>query len=258
MDETWIYLCEDSLDGIFTAVYQAYEERHPHAANRIQIGDRMYHQELFARYIPVETDYERAEKVARTLRNKVSIPVYEWLKKCSVSYDPGKADGIYRGIILALHMGGRVMDHLTRPEVQYLMELERHIVNEIQHELQFLRFEELENGVLFAKINPKDAVLPYMAEHFADRFSGENWVIADTVHRTLLLHESGKGCTLAEMSDLDLEALELSVSASEELWQKLWKRFVDSIAIKERINPRLQMQMLPKRFRKYMKEMQEP
>ena len=60
------------------------------------------------------------------------------------------------------------------------------------------------------------------------------------------------------MSDVDLEELELSVSASEELWQKLWKRFVDSIAIKERINPRLQMQMLPKRFRKYMKEMQEP
>ena len=155
-------------------------------------------------------------------------------------------------------MGGRVIDHLTRPEVQYLMELERHIVNEIQHELQFLRFEELENGVLFAKINPKDAVLPYMAEHFADRFSGENWVIADTVHRTVLLHESGKGCSLAEMSDVDLEELELSVSASEELWQKLWKRFVDSIAIKERINSRLQMQMLPKRFRKYMKEMQEP
>ena len=83
-------------------------------------------------------------------------------------------------------------------------------------------------------------------------------MIADTVHRTVLLHESGKGCSLAEMSDVDLEELELSVSASEELWQKLWKRFVDSIAIKERINPRLQMQMLPKRFRKYMKEMQEP
>lgn len=148
MDERWIYLCEDSLDGIFTAVYRAYEEGHPHAANRIQISDRMYHQELFARYIPVETDYEQAEKVARTLRNKVSVPVYEWLKKCSVSYDPGKADGIYRGIILALHMGGKVMDHLTRPEVQYLMELERHIINEIQHELQFLRFEELQNGVL--------------------------------------------------------------------------------------------------------------
>lgn len=258
MDETWIYLCEDSLEGIFTAVYRAYEERHTHTANRIQIGDRMYHQELFARYIPVETDYEKAEKVARTLRNKVSNPVYEWLQKCSVSYDPGKADGIYRGIILALHMGGRVKDHLTRPEVQYLMELERHVVNEIQHELQFLRFEELENGVLFAKINPKNAVLPYMAEHFADRFSGENWVIADTVHRMVLIHESGKGCSLAEMSDVDLEALELSVSAGEELWQRLWKRFVDSIAIKERINPRLQMQMLPKRFRKYMKEMQEP
>lgn len=256
MDEKYIYLCEDSFEGILTAVYNAYEDRYGHEKNKILISEGMYHQELFATYIPVGTEYEKAVKVARTIQNKVSQEVYEFIQKTSVSFDLHKADAIYRVIILALKMGRRVLDHLTEPNVQFLMELERHIANEIQHEIQFLRFEELADGVLFARINPKNALLPYLAEHFSDRFSGEDWLIADTVHGGVLMHEKNKGCTLANAGDIDFDALQLSYSEGEELWQKLWKRFVDSIAIKERINPRLQMQMLPLRFRKYMKEMQ--
>ena len=39
--------------------------------------------------------------------------------------------------------------------------------------------------------------------------------------------------------------------------QKLWKLFVDTIAIKERTNRNLQRQLLPLWFRKYMKEYQD-
>ena len=42
--------------------------------------------------------------------------------------------------------------------------------------------------------------------------------------------------------------------AEEKEWQKLWKVFVDTIAIKERMNRNLQRQMLPLHFRKFMKE----
>ena len=165
-----------------------------------------------------------------------------------------KADAIYRVIILALKMGKKVLSYLTEPNVAFLMELERSTNNEIQKLLQFLRFEELKNGFLFARINPKCAILPYLAEHFSDRFSGENWIIVDTVRGSMLIHEIDKGCSLMTTNDLDFDSFTPEYSENEELWRKLWKTFVDSIAIKERINPRLQMQMLPLRFRKYMKE----
>lgn len=257
MAETYIYLCDNSVEGIFTAVYQAYEERHGHENNRIQIAEDSYNQELFSVYIPVETDYEKAAKVARTLRNQVSEEVCEFVQKAAVSYDIKKADAVYRVIILALKMGRRVLDYLTEPNVQFLMALERQTNNEIQRELQFLRFEELKSGVLFGRINPKSAVLPFLAEHFSDRFSGENWVIADTVHGSVLIHEKNKGCSLTNVEDADFDSLSLTYSEDEEKLQSLWKLFVDTIAIKERINPRLQRQMLPLRFRKYMKEFSE-
>lgn len=254
MEERYVYLCQDTTEGIFSAVYRAYEEGHGHENNRIMIDCPGFNRELFCRYIPVETDFERAAKVAHTIRRKISRQAYDFIQKASVSYRPEKADAIYRFIIEGLHIGKQVMGHLTAPFMQTLFELERNTGNEAHFFTEFLRFEELENGVLFARINPKNKILPYLAEHFADRFSGENWVIADTVHGTVLIHKAHEGCLYAAMEDVDLDALTLTYSAEEKNMQKLWKVFVDKIAIKERINRDLQRQMLPLRYRKYMRE----
>ena len=154
-------------------------------------------------------------------------------------------------------LGNRALQHLTAPHMQILCYIEMHVDNEICHFVQFLRFEELENGALFARINPKNAILPYMADHFADRFYEERWVIADTVHRTVLIHDRGEAVIYAAMEEVNPDELQLAYSEEEETMRKLWKVFVDKIAIKERINPNLQRQMLPLRFRKYMKEFNE-
>lgn len=255
--ETYVYLCENSLEGIFTAVYTAYEQRRGHENNRIQLEEEHYYQELMTSYITVGTDYDKAVKVARTIQNKVSWGVYDFIQKASLSTDPRKADAIYRVIILALKMGGRVLNYLTEPNVGLLMEMERGTNNEINRFIEFLRFEELKNGFLFARINPKCAILPYLAEHFSDRFSGENWVIVDTVRGSVLVHERDRGCSLASVQDVDFDAFTPEYSEDEAQWQSLWKTFVDAIAIKERVNAQLQTQMLPLRCRKYMKEFQQ-
>lgn len=256
-EQTYVYLCENSLEGIFTAVYTAYEERRGHEHNRLAIAEGYYYQELMTSYIMVTTDYDKAVKVARTIQYKISWELYDFIQRASLSEDPRKADAIYRVIILALKMGGRVMDHLTEPNVRLLMEMERSTNYEISRFIQFLRFEELKNGFLFARINPKFAILPYLAEHFSDRFSGENWVIVDTVHGGVLVHERERKCSLATVQDIDFDAFTPEYSEDEAQWQKLWKMFVDTIAIKERVNAKLQMQMLPLRCRKYMKEFQQ-
>lgn len=252
--ERHVYLCEDSLEGIFSAVYRAYEDRYGHANNEIQIGGGDFNRRLFCEYHRVETDYDRALKVARTVQRTVSAQAYGFVQKAAVSYQPEKADAIYRFLIEGLHAGERALRHLTAPHMQTLLAIVRHVDNEILHVKEFLRFEELENGALFGRINPKNAVLPYLADHFEDRFSGERWVIADTVHRTILIHGKDQHTVYATMEEADLEELELAYSMEEEQMQKLWKLFVDTIAIRERTNRRLQTQLLPLRFRKYMKE----
>lgn len=44
---------------------------------------------------------------------------------------------------------------------------------------EFIRFRELENGILFSEITPKAQILTCVADHFEDRFPLENWIIYD-------------------------------------------------------------------------------
>lgn len=257
MTERYVYLCEDSTEGIFSAVYRAYEDRHGHENNEIRLAGSGYNRELFTEYIPVETDYEKATKVAHTIQRKISGTAYDFILKASLSWKPGKADAVYRFIIEGLQIGNKVMNHLTAPFMQVLLEAERQTTNEIHSFVEFLRFEELENGVLFAKVNPKSVVFPYLAEHFADRFSGEDWIIADTVHETMMIHRKNQGCVYATMEEVDMDELSLKYSAEEKTMKELWKCFIDTIAIKERTNRNLQTSMLPIRYRKHMKEFEQ-
>lgn len=254
IEEKYVYLCEDSMEGIFSAVYQAFEERHGHSRNQLMIHTEGFNRELFCQYREVDTDFERAVKVANTIQKKISPQAYEFVQKAAVSCRLEKADAIYRFIIEGLHVGNRVMSHLTAPFMQTMFELERYTNNEAHYWVEFLRFEELENGMLFGRINPKNQILPYLAEHFSDRFSGESWIIADTVHKNVLIHQKNQGCIYASMDEVDLDELTLHYSEEEKDLQNLWKLFVDTIAVKERINRNLQRQMLPLRYRKYMKE----
>lgn len=58
-----IYMCEDSLEGILSAVHAAYMSRYGHDYQTITAGDYV-ESSLFAEIIPVETDVDKAARVA--------------------------------------------------------------------------------------------------------------------------------------------------------------------------------------------------
>lgn len=64
----------------------------------------------------------------------------------------------------------------------------------------------------------------------------------------MLLHKTNYKTVYLSMDEVDMDELTLTYSEDEKQLQKLWKLFVDTIAIKERVNPKLQRQMLPLQF----------
>lgn len=249
-----IYLCDNSIDGIFSAIYAAYESNYGHNNNSIMICDGEYNREIFSDYIDVATDYDKALKVAHTISSKISPQALTVIQRASASYDIDKANAIYQVVVLGLAYGPCVLDQLTQPAVLKLFTLDRNVNNEIMHLNGFLRFKELRSHALFAKINPKNNILPYLANHFTDRFPEENWAIADTVHQSAIFHKKHEGSTYLSLRDVNLDELVHDYSDDELFMQKLWKHFVDTIAIESRVNTNLQRQNLPIRFRKYMSE----
>ena len=92
-EECVIFRCEDSVDGIFTAIYKAWEYGTSRSRVELNICATM---RLFVQYADVEADYEIALKVADTIRSRLSEEVYNIVWQAALSDGADKADHIYR------------------------------------------------------------------------------------------------------------------------------------------------------------------
>ena len=251
-----IYLCEDSMEGIFTGIYDAWDSRYGHENIRIQVvskEDNAYNVELFSEYITVVTDNEKAFKVANSIRNKISEIAFSMVCHGAWSCEMDKGDVIYRFLILGFAMGNKVVNHLGNESVMKLYEMNRYVANEAHNFLGFLRFIESEDQVLMAKIKPKNDILRLLAPHFADRLSTEKFVIIDEKRKAAVVHESGGEWSYIKSDTIDFGRFD-QYSKKEEEFMNLWKTFFDGIAIKERENLKLQRNHVPKRYRSNMTE----
>lgn len=246
-----IYICENTPDGIFTAIYDAWAARIPDEGLSI-LADGEFMLELFAEYRYVETNMEKAVKVARSVSRKISPEAYRQIYAASLSHEEDKIMAIYHFLKLGFQVGAGVTDMHARQEVCRMFEICRNVVNESNSFREFLRFTELENGILLARIKPKNFVLPLMAGHFADRFPEEHFVIIDDNSQMGVFHERGRQWFL---SPIDKEAIErLWSSGRSKEFEHLWKTFFKAIAIEQRRNYKCQRNLCALRYRDYMLE----
>lgn len=251
---TTVFVCEDSLDGIFTGVYDAWDSRLGHRNVRLEVC-RAETLELFCEYRAVRTDKEKAEKVYRTIERRLGEEAIVHICQAAANADGRKADAIYRMVVLGLSLerGSEVVNCLTYEPVATVMELSRKAWHEAHRLMGFLRFSELHNGVLYGPVRPVHQVLSFLAPHFADRLCHENWLIHDVGRGEVVIHRKDLGWVLAQDEMMDEEKLKW-VSEKEARFREMWKCFHKSIAVEERVNPALQRQMLALRFRPYMPE----
>lgn len=254
MEENTILVCEDSNEGIFTGIYEAYAKKLDHSTTVIQIGEEG-ELRLFSRYIPITTDKEKADKVINTIRNKFGMEALQLIFEALASNDKGKGQAVYQTVVFGLldAYKGNLMDCIYHDAVAKVVSLSTTTWYELHHFYGFLRFEELEGGVLFSTIHPKNHLLPYMGPHFSNRFPKENFVIYDETRDLCLVHPANKEWFLTSGEAVRLMQLP-EHSASEEVMQDLFCHFCKKIAITERENRDLQRNMLPLRFRDDMVE----
>lgn len=251
-----IYVCEDSLTGIFSGIYEVWKRKMTAEEAGLEVGDS-FERRLFCEYIFCKAEERKALAVIRMIQKNLGADVYEKISYALLSADRRKADMVFRAMFEAkkLSRKDRLMEHLGNEAVRAVFGMYRQVANEAHHYKGFVRFRELKNKTLFAKIEPKHAVLPCIAEHFADRFPQENWIIYDKTHEVFLIHEKGKRYYFLQqymcMKGDSGSAQNIAGGFSEEEmdYEALWKGFVQSISVAERENRALQNQNLPLRFR---------
>lgn len=247
-----VYRCVDSLESIFTAIYLSYEENREPENTCLALHDDPV---LFAEDVRVEADSVKTLKVMRTLKRRFGEEDYLSVCMAFASPDMEKAQAVYRTVTRGLDercARGHLLDSLWDSNVLKTFSLARGVSREIGHLNGFLRFQELENGILYAKIGPKSNVLTFLMPHFADRLPVENFVIYDDTRGLFGVHPAGRQWYV--LSGEEGAEPRLCLSERERQYQELFRRFCRTIAIKERKNLELQRNMLPLRFQEYMVE----
>jgi probable DNA metabolism protein len=248
-----VYLCENSVEGIFSGVYAAWASRKGHENVKLGLMGDEDTMELFCRYEEVPVNSGHAEKVVKAVRGKISEEAYAAVYKAALSSERDRGDKIYRFLIYGFHFGAQIIHMLQVREVYDIFQMCRNIDHETHLLTGFVRFVEMEGNLLVSRIGPKNDVLVLLAPHFQDRLSGENWAIYDENRKKAVLHPAFRTWFLVDLIAPEWEE-RLKKASDEDEYEALFQQFRKSISIKERENPLCQHSHMPLRDRAYMPE----
>ena len=238
--------CDGTVDGILTAVFDAWSIDINSTEISVCNNDNMV---IFAEYRDVETNQEKASRVSRAVKEKISPEAYEMVCYACLSSDPERGNAVLQFIRKGFRVGPGIINKLQDDAVMKIFSMRRNCTREIQHYMGFVRFRQ-QGEYLFAKFEPHNNILVPIAEFFADRLMQENFVIADMKRNMAAVHAAGGECFVCKV-DAGVIA-SLKYDDDEETVRKLWDTFQRSISISARRNEKLQRQNMPLRFRKYM------
>lgn len=252
-NKTDIYVCDDSVEGIFTAIYKAWEAGTSHTDIRCSSGTMNY--SLFENYINIDADIDICRKVISSINTKLGNYIYGIIFTVISSCDNNKASVVYHSLQKLFKYGTGYINNINDEYIYSLFSINRKVSNEAHFYHEIVRFSENKSGILVARIKPDNNILYMIIEHFADRLHCENFVIYDTERNICYVHsDNGKGMVYTD-SDRQMYNMINSYSDTDKQYEDLWVKFFETIAIKERGNERLQMNMLPLKYRKYLPEM---
>ena len=191
----------------------------------------------------VATDLSHAERVKLGLAKHGGILAYEKVKTAFLSDAPGHELALLVYVQLVMQRGRRVHGDVAQEQVAAVERLVVQVLNERERICQFARFEELDNGVFFARVNPNARVVPLAMDHFVERFSIQPFILYDEMHRMAGVYDLERW--FIAVSD-ELHVPERT--ADERRFQAMWKLFYDSVSSEQRYNPDLRRSFMPKRM----------
>lgn len=241
-----IYTYDGTFDGFLSCVFSVYENRE--IPRRISETKNLQNR-LDCEYKHITTDREKSDRVYASIRDKISYRAIRNVFYAFLSDKPNKERLILDYIRAGYQYGRRVDNHLLLNPVNFVVSVERFVRGEAHRMLGFVRFSELEQGVYYSAIQPKNNVLPIIAPHFAHRFANMPWLIHDRGRNLCLVHLS-KNWYITDAAGLPA----LKFSDGETKYRKLWRQFYKTLEIKERHNEKLQKSFVPLYYRRYLTE----
>lgn len=240
------YHYDGSFDGFLSCVFDSYAHKEIPAG--FSSGEDGIYTLFDSRTISTDPDH-----AARVLRKVAALSpeAAVLLRRGFLTCLPEKELHLFRFTAKLLREGPGFLRNRSDETLFPVVRAVQHLNGEVHLLKGFVRFSDL-GGVLGGEIEPKNRVLPVLGGHFAARFHNERFFLYDRTHREALFHVPGQS-VIRPLADFRMAPPD----EAEARYRLLWKRFYDTIAIKERENPRLRMSNMPKRYWGTMTEFQD-
>ena len=211
---------------------------------------------LFSATLSVPRDEERAAKVWRRIEAKAGAQAMLDCRDAFLSDAPGRHKALAHCLARLYREGPRALDDWADPQVALTAKACLRTRRQAHLICGVLRFSELADGSLYAPLDPDCDILPLLGDHFSARFPATRFVIHDTRRMAAIFH--AEGASWAIVPGFEALGLDLPLSERERSVRAAWRRYFGAVSIKERENPRLQAAHMPKKYWKYLPEMEFP
>lgn len=235
---------DGSFEGFLTLVYATYYEK----INPIDII-KVYPDTLILEEIKtIHTDSFKAQKVLEALKKKFTKKNFESIFHIFMCDTKNFEFDLLEFIILGFK-DQKQLNNINNSSVFNLQSLLKELFRHNHKMTGFIRFVELEDKTLYAKVDSKFNVVYFLGKHFFKRFNNQNYIIHD-IERKIAFIKNDHFVGVQEVSSFEAP----QISQDEKKFSKLWQTFFNSVVIESRKNNKLQRQLVPLLYRTYMSE----
>ncbi len=250
------FIYDGTYQGLFTAIFEIYERKCKDASI---VKENNLEALVFFDNIRIYTDAEKATRVMKGLRKKVSQECFTNIYRCYLSELKGIENTILQFVQYAFSSEQNIEDNFGNSAVLDVAQTARKVGREKHRFEAFVRFESIGETFFYAPIDPDYNVLPLIVPHFKRRYADQDWIIYDTkrkygVHYDRQTEQVNEAVIDFTIDTTDLTPTGILFDPDEKLYQNLWKNYFKSVNIPIRKNMKLHLQHVPKRYWKYLVE----
>lgn len=244
-----VYIYDMSIEGLLTSIYDCFKKK---IIPKSITYYSKYEETLFDNIIEIETNFDNANN----LNNKLlAISDYSFylVYTSFLSDNPNKEIIILKYFIEAMTLGSKINGMKNNDSFITIYYICKKVGFEAHRLTGFLRFKEINGGILYSAIEPDNNIIEILVKHFSERLKNKLFIIYDK-KRGLIVAYNKKEYNFFTDEEIDIAKLE-NESITDQ-YEELWKKYFDTITIKERTNKRCQMNFMPKKYWKNMIEME--
>lgn len=206
-------------------------------------------EDLFTEFVKAGTDPAAASAMREFFERRGSAESWHHTRFAFLSETEDREAALLAYARLIKEKGAAADNMLADGRVKRVHDLSASVGGEAHMFKGFVRFSELADKTLYARIEPDHNILPLLTGHFKARLGAFNWIIHDVKRGKAALYFRGR-LVFAPLT----QQRALEFAGGEAAVQDLWRHFFRTAAIKERTNPELQRRNVPLKYRRHLTE----